>query len=196
MSLPAAISQMQVSIQIHEAILQPSRINYLKNNHRSELELMLAVMLEMVAEQFNVKSEFTANQVDDTILTILADRDFGQLSPEEILYVFRCAKTGKYGPVYNKMDCITICDWLRTYMDGERMSFFQQQAREPVRGDKEVPIAMLSSPESDKKSQLQIIKDRDAAKLREKLRTQMEEFRERERTKQEENTHESISDSQ
>lgn len=172
---------------MQDAILQPSRINYLKNHHRAELEMMIGVMLELVAEQFNVKTEFTGAQMDDTILTILSDRDFGQLAPEEILYVFRCAKTGRYGPVYNKLDCITICGWLRDYMDGERMLFFQQGHNEPKRRDPEQPVAALPQSTEDRKSQLQIIKDQDAAKLREKLRTQMAEFREREKRKQENN---------
>lgn len=141
--------------------------------------MLISVMLELVAEQFNVKSEFTGAQMDDTILTIIADRDFGQLAPEEILYVFRCAKTGRYGPVYNKLDCITICGWLRDYMDGERLLFFQQGHSEPKRWDAEKPIAQLPESTGHQKSQLQIIKDQDAAKLRERLRTQMEEFRQR-----------------
>jgi len=187
--LPSVLVEMQKSIKMHEAILQPSKLNYLKNHHRPELEIILSTMVDMLSGQFNIKKEndLTDDQLEDVVMTILSDRDFGQLAPEEILYVFRCAKTGKYGPVYNKLDCITICGWLRDYMDGERMRFFQQGNSEPKRFEVEEPITYLPKSSESQKSQLQIIKDQDAAKLREKLRTQMEEFREREKRRNQEN---------
>lgn len=187
LGLPGIFKQCQNEITLHEAILQPSRLNYLKNNHRAELESILFVLIDNLSEAFNVKLDFTAATIIDCVVTILADRDLGQLSPEEIMYVFRCAKTGKYGPVYNKLDCITICGWLRDYMDGERMLFFQQGKTEVKRSEPEAPIAMLESALPDQqRSQLQIIKDQDAAKLRERLKTQMAEFRDREKQREQE----------
>lgn len=126
--LPAIFRNNQYHITMSEAVEQPSRIAYLRKNNRTELEFALLIMLENVSLQFNVKEEFDDEQIEDCYMTIIAE--FGQLSPEELLYVFKKAKSGTYGPVYNRLDTATVCRWIREYQDGERLTYFQQTRNE------------------------------------------------------------------
>lgn len=126
--LPAVFRKRQYEITMSEAVEQPSRIAYLRANHRTELEFSLLIMLENLSMQFNVKEDFDDEQIEDCYMTIIAE--FGQISPEELLYVFKKAKSGTYGPVYNRLDTATVCQWIRMYQDGERLTYFQQTRNE------------------------------------------------------------------
>lgn len=119
---------MQHAVTIRDAAEQPSKIAYLRANNRQELEFILLTMLENVANDFNVKETFDDNQIEDCFMTIISE--FGIIAPEELLYVFRRAKSGAYGPVYNKLDTATVCSWIREYKDGERLQYFQQSRQE------------------------------------------------------------------
>lgn len=121
-----------------EGIEQPSRIAFLRANHRVELEFILLVMLENLSNDFNVKEEMDDQQIEDCYQTIISE--FSQISPEELLYVFKKAKSGFYGPVYNRLDTATICQWIREYMNGERLTYFQQTRIEKKAETGEVDI--------------------------------------------------------
>lgn len=169
---------MQFELEVSSAAEQPSKIAYLRANHRTELEFALLVMLENLASSFNVKETFDDSQIDDCILTIIAE--FYIIAPEEILYVFRGAKSGKYGPVYNRLDTVTICGWIRTYMNGERAFYFQQKHQQPKR-EPEVDImkalgtGMETLKLAEKKPIVISPEEKKKEALRRRLKDQLEE---------------------
>lgn len=176
--LPAIIKKRQNEISMSEAIEQPSRIAYLRNNNRAELEFLLLIMLENLSLQFNVKEGFDDDQIEDCYMTIIAE--FSQISPEELLYVFRRAKSGHYGPVYNRLDTQTVCRWIREYMDGERMTYFQQTRIEKKPTTEEVDILSLYGAEMEfqkKHGKPSVIYNAEHAKredLKKRLRNQLD----------------------
>ena len=110
------------SITISEAMSQPNQISSLRRDHLKELKFVISSMIQDLLSSVN----FSNNQIKMTAEQILGCTDliiseFWQLRPEEILYVFKNAKVGKYGKKFNHIDAGIICEWIRTYNSTERL---------------------------------------------------------------------------
>lgn len=189
-SLPELFKSVQRNMVMADGAEQPNRIAYLRANERAQLEFTLLVMLENLASDFNVKDNFTADQVEDCYMTIISE--FHIISPEEILYVFRRAKSGTYGPVYNRLDTATICGWIREYINGERLTYFQQ-SRQEKKESRDNEFNALAAYNKEKEHQqkhgkpLMIANAEDLKKrqLQERLREQVEDFKSKENERDE-----------
>lgn len=130
--------RLQHSLKLADAVSQEHQVSYLKKHNEMDLELAISSMLEMVSQQFNVKEPLNDDQLLDCTLTIIDE--FWMLRPEEILYCFKRAKTGAYGPVYNKLDTMTIITWLRIYYDEERIAHFERKNKDLSPKGEEIDI--------------------------------------------------------
>lgn len=115
-----ALVREQAGLTIQKAMTQQHQLSYFKNNDPIVAEMVISMLVELVAEQFNVKESFSDVQIVDCTLSIL--EKYWYLRPEEIMYVFKQAKLGKYGPVYNRLDTQTILTWLHKYDTDERLT--------------------------------------------------------------------------
>lgn len=110
----------QADLTIQQAMSQQHQISYFKKNEPAVAEMLISTMVELIAEQFNVKDTFSDVQIVDCTLSII--ERYWYLRPEEILYAFKQGKLGRYGPVFNKLDTQTILTWLHKYDTEERMA--------------------------------------------------------------------------
>ncbi|KAA6438827.1 hypothetical protein FEM33_15520 [Dyadobacter flavalbus] len=125
------------------AMSQPHQVSFLKNNDPQKLEMVIAMMVEIMAEQFNVKETFSDLQILDCTLSII--ERFWYLRPEEVMFAFKQAKLGKYGPVYNKLDTSTILNWLHRYDTEERMHQIEQNRSAYKKQESEPQIDVLAA---------------------------------------------------
>lgn len=130
--------RLQHSLKLVDAVSQEHQVSYLRKNSEATLELAISSMVSMVSQQFNVKDTLTDDQLLDCTLTIIDE--FWMLRPEEILYCFKRAKVGAYGPVYNKLDTLTVLTWLRTYYDEERVTHFERKNNDLAPQGEEVDV--------------------------------------------------------
>lgn len=104
---------------------QQHQLSYFKKSDPMVAEMVISTLVELIAEQFNVKETFSDIQIVDCTLSII--ERFWYLRPEEIMYAFKQAKLGKYGPVYNRLDTPTILNWLHRYDTEDRMQQVENQ---------------------------------------------------------------------
>jgi hypothetical protein len=110
---------MQASLTIQTAMQQEHQLGFLKNEDPMAAEMIVSMMIELIAEQFNVKDTFSDIQILDCTLSVM--ERFWYLRLEEILFTFKQAKLVKYGPVYNRLDTQTILTWLHKYDTEDRL---------------------------------------------------------------------------
>lgn len=144
---PLALVEMQSELTIHQAITQPNQISLLRKEDKKGLQNLMIFLLDNLAESFNVKSSFSAIQLFECATLII--EEFWMLRPEEVLYCFKRAKTGAYGPVYNKLDTPTIMIWLRTYLDEERLQAVEKMNAEFKKQENEPQIDVLAAYEKE-----------------------------------------------
>lgn len=112
--------KMQSKLTPQLALQQPSQISGIRKDDPDLVEDLITVMISMLADSFNVKANFSDEMIYECALLIVEEYWF--LRPEEIMLAFKNAKKGKYGPVYNKLDVMTIMDWLHQYNTQERQA--------------------------------------------------------------------------
>ena len=117
--VPVELVRLQSNLTVEVAMKQEHQLSALKKEDQRTSEFLISLMVELIAEQFNVKETFSPLQMLDCTLSIM--ERFWYLRPEEILYAFKQAKLGHYGPVYNKLDSQTILTWLHKYDTEDRI---------------------------------------------------------------------------
>ena len=94
----------------------------------TQLGLLIVSMITKLLDSVILSGngpKITPKQASECASIIMSE--FWMLRPEEILYVFKQAITGKYGTGFNRLDSMTICSWLREYYEGERLSHVHQK---------------------------------------------------------------------
>ena len=133
-------AQSQVSVAV--ALAQPMQISGMRKEDPETLENLLMAMLSMLAGAFNVKAGFTSDSMYECVLLVI--EKYWYLRPEEVMYVFKRAKMGEYGPVFNKLDIATVMEWLHKYDTEERLNHVEEANRKLVSETK-----LLSASEVD-----------------------------------------------
>lgn len=96
------------------------------------INAFLTLALTELVESFNIGKTMNQQQIVFTVEAIKTDYYF--LKPEELKYCFNNAKKGKYGVMYDRIDCAVICDWIEKYLE-ERLSLvFEKQIEDQKKG--------------------------------------------------------------
>lgn len=106
------------------AIAQPAQISSLRRTHAQELEDAMIEAVGMLAKSLNVHKNLDGEQVLE--ITLLLIEKYWMLRPEEIFYVFKNAKTGKYGTVDYSLDMPKICTWIDDYIEKEKVPYYEK----------------------------------------------------------------------
>lgn len=118
--------KIQARITLEIAVSQRYQISTLRKNIPDELQDVVMTAVAMLAKSLNVHKNLDGEQIFE-ISTLLIEK-YWQLRPEEIFYVFKNAKTGKYGPVDYKLDITLICRWVDQYLEEERFPYFERMS--------------------------------------------------------------------
>lgn len=78
------------------------------------LNAFLAFAVTELVESFNIGKTMNAMQVAFAVETIKTDYYF--LKIEELKFCFLEAKKGRYGTMYDRIDCAIICEWIEKYL--------------------------------------------------------------------------------
>jgi hypothetical protein len=79
------------------------------------LNAFLALSVTELVESFNIGKTMNAMQVAFTVEAIKTDYYF--LKIEELKFCFTEAKKGRYGIMYDRIDCAVICEWIGKYLE-------------------------------------------------------------------------------
>lgn len=169
----------QSTLTVHEAMSQEHQISFLKAQSPEVAEKVILLMVELVAEQLNVKENFSGIQLVDCTLSIL--EVYWYLRPEEILFAFKQGKLGKYGPVYNKLDTQTLLEWLHKYDTQERIREIEARRDEYKKAESEPQVDIHAAYMQERVAQYQndgvptlVIQDREKRKKeKEKRRNEL-----------------------
>lgn len=112
----------QAKMTIEVAVSQPDQISKLRSMDEAVLEKVMMVLVNSLAESFNVKNNFSPAQMYECA-TLIIER-FWYMRPEEIMYAFRQAKIGRYGTSYNRIDTQVVLEWIDKYDKEDRQAAF------------------------------------------------------------------------
>ena len=116
------------SITLSDAITQPRQLSGLKRDFPKQIGVLIITMISELQSSVNLSGnavKMSSEQTSKCASAIM--EEFWMLRPEEVLYVFKQALTGKYGANFNRLDCMTMCGWIREYELNERLSFVRNQ---------------------------------------------------------------------
>jgi hypothetical protein len=101
-------------------------------------EAILTIMIADVISFFNIGKNMTAQQIKSTVELLLTDIESKNLKPEDYKVIFRNAKSGLYGQIYDRVDGQVIFGWVRAYA-AERMAFCEQNSINKHQQEKKEP---------------------------------------------------------
>lgn len=141
--------RLQSRLTFEIAVTQPKQISSLRRDNPDQLEDCMIVAVGMLAKSLNVHKNLDDEQIYE-IACLLIEK-YWMLRPEELFYVFKQAKLGKYGKVDYSLDIVKVCTWVDSYVDNEKIPYFEKlngtASKEPDEGT--VLRQILSSGSSD-----------------------------------------------
>lgn len=78
------------------------------------LDAALDILVADLIESFNIGKTMNELQLRFTIEAIKSD--YYYLKLDEFKFIFSQAKKGRYGTMYDRIDCAVICEWIEKYM--------------------------------------------------------------------------------
>ncbi len=107
------------------ALASGEQLSRLRQRDKPALLKALSLLITQLGNSFNVGKNVDTLQVYECA-TLLAEK-YWYLRLEEFVYVFKQARLGKYGKVYDRLDVQVISDWLTTYDTGERLAEMERR---------------------------------------------------------------------
>ncbi len=107
------------------ALASGEQLSLLRQRDKPALLKALSLLITQLGGSFNVGKNMDTLQVYECA-TLLAEKHW-YLRLEEFVYVFKQAKLGKYGKVYDRLDVQVISEWLTTYDTGERLAEMERR---------------------------------------------------------------------
>jgi len=121
---PQSSRELQVKLKSVSDLIKPEyntpSLGYLKNkvNELLAVSLIKAHLLEL-SDYLNLTRSMTGAQIDITAEMILDE--FPMIKIADMIYIFKQAKMGKFGAIYEGLDGAKILSWFRQVFD-ERLN--------------------------------------------------------------------------
>lgn len=115
-----------VTVTIADALNGNSKqLSSLKHEIDEETALdVLKIFITSLVNSLNIGKNMSDFQIDETCILIM--EDFWHLKVADLQLFVKEAKKGKFGKLYDRIDCQIIIEWLTVY-DEERMSIAARQ---------------------------------------------------------------------
>lgn len=133
------------------------------------LEYSINLAIVGLTRSMNQKNSMDGDQIDECAILIIDKYWF--IKPEEILLVFKMAKTGEFGTDFNRLDALTIFQWIEIYLAKHRAPHFEKlnQAMKPDALSQEVVLQSYTTlMEQTKQSATNDLRESLKSKNREK----------------------------
>jgi len=105
------------------------QLSTIKRTHKEVLQLAMTKLLRSLANSIKVTNKFNVDNAMEIIEFI--SKQFYYLRFDELVIVFRNAKMGKYGNMFNRLDIETISKWIMIYEGSERADYLESLNRAP-----------------------------------------------------------------
>lgn len=144
------------------------------------LDSLLTIALTDLIESFNIGKTMNDVQVNFTIEAIKTDYYF--LKIEELKFCFNEARKGRYGTMYDRIDCAVICGWIEKYLETRIEIAYEQNMKEQklksistVEAFSEIAPALKFSVNEEKEFK-KIVKRPELIEYENKIQSIMKEF--------------------
>jgi hypothetical protein len=105
--------------------IEGDQLSTLRKVNENEIFKAIAIMLKELEMSLNLTTKLSEYQVIE--IPILVCQKYFYLKLDELILIFRKAKTGDYGKVFNRLDIQIICEWIEAYIvSDERTSYFEK----------------------------------------------------------------------
>lgn len=114
----------QSSMSLQKAVAG-DQISLIRKESERDLAKAITQLILNLAASFNIGKNMNELQVFET--TMLLIEKYWYLKIEEFILVFKNAKLGTYGKLYDSLDVHTISSWFTAYeTSAERMAYFEK----------------------------------------------------------------------
>jgi hypothetical protein len=150
------LAKFQSQVTLEKAI-EGTQVSKIKKDNEAGLSKAVKNLIISLAESLNLTN--TVNDAQVFEMTLLIIETYWYLKLEELVLIFKNAKIGKYGKMYNRLDIQIICEWIETYLRSEeRAMYFEKKNTEHKKKEIDVKLMpelyekyrMEKEPEEDK----------------------------------------------
>jgi hypothetical protein len=112
-----------------EKAIEGTQVSKIKREDEAGLCRAVKNLITNLAESLNLTNSVNEAQIFE--MTLLIIETYWHVKLEELVLIFKNAKLGKYGKVYNRLDIQIVCEWIETYLRSEeRAIYFEKKNRE------------------------------------------------------------------
>lgn len=154
----------QSKMDFQTAISQPKGISGIRKENPELLNSILSTLITRLAVSLNVNNNLSEDQIEEMVVMI--QDEFWMLRPEEIMYVFKKAKMGHYGRVEFSLDIVKIFSWINTYIEKERLPYFEEKNHSD--GVQKTPEEIASISIAERRKLPQLLGELDLSKYQPK----------------------------
>jgi len=143
--LHAIIKVKTVSQALEKRKTLPSLVTMKKDLGEEKTLAYVELLIVNTNEFFNIKDKMRPSQIKETAQMILEEYYFFSLL--EVIYVFKEAKKGRYGEIYNSLDGSKIMKWFASYADDRLQEAERQSEQEASKFKVKDDHLRISKPE-------------------------------------------------
>ena len=147
------------SITIQDSLKAPILKNLEAQYGKDNLATVIAYQIMQTAAFFNLGNNIREDQALETAYLIL--EKYPSETLEDFTLVFKNAKTGKYGELYNRLDGQTIFKWIEAHLDQKaeiREQLHQKQKANGIQHDQSTRL-MIETKMEEGKSVIDALKE-------------------------------------
>jgi hypothetical protein len=153
------IIKLSNSITIKDSLSAPILRTLEAQYGKDDLATVIAYQIMQTAAFFNLGNNIREDQALETAYLILEKYPAETL--QDFTLVFKNAKTGKYGELYNRLDGQTIFKWIEAYLDQKaefREQLHKQQKANGIQHDQSARL-MIETKMEEGKSVIDALKE-------------------------------------
>lgn len=134
-----SLIEYQSSLTLPKAV-EGLQISKLKAESKSELVQALNNLVFNTSKSLNITN--TLNEIQILEISMMVIEKYWFLKLDELVLIFKKAKTGEFGKMYNRLDIQIICEWIETYLKSEeRAVYFEKKNTEHKK--KEIDVKLM-----------------------------------------------------
>lgn len=126
------INRLSANMSVQLATSFEFQISSINREQPEYLEMSVSLAILALTKSMNQKNSMDGDQIDECAQLIISK--YWYLKPEEILLVFKMAKTGEFGTDFNRLDALTIFQWIDRY-EGSTRAVWLEKKNKAMRPD-------------------------------------------------------------
>jgi hypothetical protein len=116
-----------------ELAVQGTQLSKIKKEDEASLHIALKNLIVNLVESLNLTQTVNESQIIEMVF-LLSDK-YWFVKLEELVLVFKKAKLGEYGKIYNRLDVQIISEWIDSFLKSEERALYFERLNAGFKSD-------------------------------------------------------------